>query len=47
MVDNSQGHSAYAEDALVALRMNTKPGGNRPGFVIDGMSMTVSALFNQ
>jgi len=27
MVDNSQGHSAYAEDALVASRMNVNPGG--------------------
>lgn len=26
MVDNSQGHSAYAEDALLVLRMNVNPG---------------------
>ena len=29
MVDNSQGHSAYAEDALVASRMNVNPGGSQ------------------
>jgi hypothetical protein len=30
MVDNSQGHSAYAEDALVATWMNVNPGGKQP-----------------
>ena len=29
MVDNSQGHSAYAEDALLTSRMNFKPGGKQ------------------
>ena len=29
MVDNSQGHSAYAKDALLASRMNIKPGGKQ------------------
>ncbi|KAJ3576952.1 hypothetical protein NP233_g98 [Leucocoprinus birnbaumii] len=29
LVDNSQGHCAYAEDALIALRMNLKPGGKQ------------------
>jgi hypothetical protein len=29
MVDNSQGHSAYSEDALLTSRMNMKPGGKQ------------------
>ena len=29
MVDNSQGHSAYATDALVVSRMNVNPGGKQ------------------
>jgi hypothetical protein len=29
MIDNSQGHSAYAEDALLPSRMNLKPGGKQ------------------
>ena len=29
MVDNSQGHSAYAEDALLTSRMNMNPGGKQ------------------
>lgn len=29
MVDNSQGHSAYAEDALLTSRMNLRPGGKQ------------------
>ena len=29
MVDNSQGHSAYAEDALLVSRMNVKPAGKQ------------------
>jgi hypothetical protein len=29
MVDNSQGHSAYAADALVVSQMNMKPGGKQ------------------
>ncbi|KAH6905763.1 hypothetical protein BKA70DRAFT_1107273, partial [Coprinopsis sp. MPI-PUGE-AT-0042] len=38
MVDNSQGHSTYAQDALLATCMNVKPGGKqarmRPGWFI-------------
>ena len=29
MVDKSQGHSAYATDALLVSRMNMKPGGKQ------------------
>ena len=29
MVDNSQGHSAYVEDALLVSRMNINPGGKQ------------------
>jgi len=29
VVDNSQGHSAYAEDALLSSRMNVNPGGKQ------------------
>ena len=29
MVDDSQGHSAYGEDALVASQMNVNPGGSQ------------------
>lgn len=29
MVDNSQGHSAYGEDALLTSRMNMRPGGKQ------------------
>ncbi|KAJ3561191.1 hypothetical protein NP233_g10346 [Leucocoprinus birnbaumii] len=29
LVDNSQGHCAYAEDALIASRMNLKPSGKQ------------------
>jgi len=29
MVDNSQGHSAYAEDALLVSHMNINPGGKQ------------------
>ena len=29
MVDNSQGHSSYAEDALLVSRMNMKPAGKQ------------------
>jgi hypothetical protein len=30
MVDNSQGHAAYAEDALLTSKMNLNPGGAVP-----------------
>ncbi|KIJ38236.1 hypothetical protein M422DRAFT_259146 [Sphaerobolus stellatus SS14] len=29
LIDNSQGHSAYAEDALLTSRMNMRPGGKQ------------------
>ncbi len=29
LIDNSQGHAAYAQDALIASRMNLKPGGKQ------------------
>ena len=29
MVDNSQGHSAYAKNALLTSRMNMNPGGKQ------------------
>jgi len=29
LIDNSQGHSAYAKDALLVSRMNIKPGGKQ------------------
>ncbi|KAF7308048.1 hypothetical protein MKEN_01167100 [Mycena kentingensis (nom. inval.)] len=29
LIDNSQGHSAYSEDALLAQRMNLNPGGKQ------------------
>src|ERR1700683_2746178 len=29
MVDNSQGHSAYSEDALLVSQMNVYPGGEQ------------------
>ena len=29
MVDHSQGHAAYSEDALVVSRMNVRPGGKQ------------------
>ena len=35
LIDNSQGHSAYAEDALLTSRMNVKPGGKQ-AFMRDG-----------
>ena len=39
MVDNSQGHCAYAEDALLVSRMNLRPGGKqaymRDGWYLD------------
>ena len=30
MFDHSAGHTAFAPDALVASRLNKKPGGNQP-----------------
>jgi hypothetical protein len=51
MVDNSQGHSAYSEDALLVSRMNVKPGGKqarmRDGwFIRDGETITQSLIFS-
>lgn len=50
MVDNSQGHSAYAEDALLTSRMNMNPGGKqavlRNGwFIHNGERITQSMVF--
>ncbi|KAK7042832.1 hypothetical protein R3P38DRAFT_3449566, partial [Favolaschia claudopus] len=50
MVDNSQGHSAYPEDALLISRMNAKPGGKqarmRDGwFIKDGRRVPQSMVF--
>lgn len=50
MVDNSQGHAAYSEDALLATRMNIKPGGKqahmRDGwFIRDGQRVTQPMVF--
>jgi len=38
MVDNSQGHSAYAEDALLVSRMNIIQAVNKPGCMTDGIA---------
>ncbi|KAG1850739.1 hypothetical protein C8R48DRAFT_750082 [Suillus tomentosus] len=50
LIDNSQGHSAYAEDALLVSRMNVNPGGKqahmRPGwFIHDGMRIEQDMVF--
>src|SRR6266487_352760 len=50
MVDNSQGHSAYAEDALLVSRMNMRPGGKqahlRNGwFLKDGQKIDQPMIF--
>lgn len=50
MVDNSQGHSAYAEDALLTSRMNMNPGGKqalmRDGwFICNGEKITQPMVF--
>jgi hypothetical protein len=52
MVDNSQGHAAYAEDALLASRMNLRPGGKqacmRDGwFIQNGRKVTQMMIFPQ
>ncbi|KAG1762082.1 hypothetical protein EDD22DRAFT_778846 [Suillus occidentalis] len=51
MVDNSQGHSAYADDALLTSRMNMRPGGKqadlRDGwFLQDGIKVTQKMTFS-
>src|SRR6202011_2322960 len=50
MVDNSQGHSAYAEDALLVSRMNVRPGGKQARmqngwFVHNGQKITQPLVF--
>lgn len=50
LIDNSQGHSAYAEDALLVTRMNVKPGGKqarmRDGWFINaGQKVSQSMIF--
>ena len=50
IVDNSQGHSAYAKDALVATRMNVNPGGKQPEmhdtwFIRDGQKITQTMVY--
>ena len=52
LIDNSQGHSAYAEDALLATRMNVNPGGKqakmRDGwFMKDGKKVSQAMKFPQ
>ncbi|KAF8147998.1 hypothetical protein B0H34DRAFT_758877 [Crassisporium funariophilum] len=48
MVDNSQGHCAYAEDALLTSRMNLRPGGKqarlRDGWFLDGTTKVVQKM---
>jgi hypothetical protein len=48
MVDNSQGHSAYSEDALLTSRMNMKPGGKqarlRDGWYMQGSQKVVQKM---
>ncbi|KAJ8580330.1 hypothetical protein M405DRAFT_890518, partial [Rhizopogon salebrosus TDB-379] len=50
MVNNSQGHSAYAEDALLVSRMNVKPGGKQARmhdgwFMRDGHKISQPMIF--
>ena len=50
MVDNSQGHSAYSEDALLVSRMNVNPGGKQARmhdrwFIHDGLKITQPMIF--
>ena len=52
MVDNSQGHSAYAKDALLVSHMNIKPGGKQAcmwdgWFMHNGEKITQSMIFPQ
>jgi hypothetical protein len=51
LIDNSQGHSAYGEDALLILQMNIKPGGKqahmRNGWYIhDGIRVSQSMVYS-
>ncbi|KAI0351078.1 hypothetical protein OH77DRAFT_1411771, partial [Trametes cingulata] len=50
MVDNSQGHSAYSEDALLASRMNLRPGGKQARmwdgwYMWDGVRIVQTMVF--
>ena len=50
MVDNSQGHAAYASDALLVTKMNLNPGGSVPKlwdgwFVRDGCRISQLMVF--
>jgi len=50
LICNSQGHSAYAEDALVVSRMNVNPGGKQAGmqdgwFIQDGVKVPQAMVF--
>jgi len=52
MVDNSQGHSAYAKDALLMSRMNMNPGGKQAHlwdgwFMHHGNKITQHMIFPQ
>jgi transposase len=51
LIDNSQGHSAYAKNALVAKRLNLNPGGKqarmKPGwFMKDGVKVIQPMIFD-
>jgi len=50
MVDNSQGHSAYSEDALLVSCMNMNPGRKQPRlwngwYMRDGFKVTQEMNF--
>ena len=50
IIDNSQRHSAYAEDALLASRMNFNPGGKQAHlqngwFIHDGIKIIQPMIF--
>jgi hypothetical protein len=50
MVDNSQGHSAYPDNALLVSKMNLNPGGKQAHlwdgwFICDGQKITQSMVF--
>ncbi|KAI0669706.1 hypothetical protein C8Q78DRAFT_977503 [Trametes maxima] len=52
MVDNSQGHSAYSDDALLTSRMNLRPGGKqarmRDGWYLrEGIKVIQKMVFPQ
>ncbi|KAG2103655.1 hypothetical protein BD769DRAFT_1367310, partial [Suillus cothurnatus] len=48
LIDNSQGHSAYSEDALLATRMNVKPGGKQAymcsGWYLNGQDKVIQSM---